>query len=123
MAYPALLVGLRIGAPVLSGALALAGWDLFLDPQMVAAGHWRFTGGGPRINAIPLSNTLGWSLVALVIMSRAAAAATTHRAPGGRPGADSRSTSGRTPPSCSPRRRSSTSPGRRLPAASPWASR
>jgi uncharacterized membrane protein len=69
MAYPALLVGLRIGAPVLSGALALASWDLFLDPQMVAAGHWRFTGGGPRINAIPLTNTLGWSLVALVIMA------------------------------------------------------
>lgn len=69
MAYPALLVGLRIGRPILSGALALASWDLFLDPQMVAAGHWRFTGGGPRINAIPLTNTLGWSLVALVIMA------------------------------------------------------
>jgi uncharacterized membrane protein len=69
MAYPALLVGLRIGAPVFSGALALASWDLFLDPQMVAAGHWRFTGAGPGINAIPLTNTLGWSLVALVIMA------------------------------------------------------
>ncbi len=69
MAYPALLVGLRIGAPVLSGALALASWDLFLDPQMVAARHWHFTGGGPGINAIPLTNTLGWCLVALVIMT------------------------------------------------------
>ena len=45
MAYPALLVGRRIGAPVLAGAAALASWDLFLDPQMVAAGHWHFTGG------------------------------------------------------------------------------
>jgi putative membrane protein len=69
MAYPALLVGQRIGAPVRSGALALASWDLFLDPQMVAAGHWHFAGDGPSINAIPLSNTAGWSLVALVIMA------------------------------------------------------
>jgi putative membrane protein len=36
---------------------------------MVAAGHWHFTGGGPSVNAIPLTNTLGWSLVALVIMA------------------------------------------------------
>ena len=68
MAYPALLVGRRIGAPVVGGALALASWDLFLDPQMVAAGHWRFAGGGPSINGIPLSNTLGWGLVALLVM-------------------------------------------------------
>ncbi len=69
MAYPALLVGRRIGAPVLSGALVLASWDLFLDPQMVAAGHWSYTGGGPRLNAIPLSNTAGWCIVAVVIMA------------------------------------------------------
>jgi uncharacterized membrane protein len=68
MAYPALLVGRRIGAPVITGAIALASWDLFLDPQMVAAGHWRFTGGGPVVNAIPLSNTVGWFGVALLIM-------------------------------------------------------
>ena len=35
---------------------------------MVAAGHWHFTGGGPSLNGIPLSNTAGWALVALVIM-------------------------------------------------------
>jgi putative membrane protein len=69
MAYPALLVGRRIGAPVFAGALALASWDLFLDPQMVAAGRWHFTGGGPSLNGIPLSNTAGWALVALVIMA------------------------------------------------------
>jgi uncharacterized membrane protein len=69
MAYPALLVGRRIGAPVLTGALVLTSWDLFLDPQMVAAGHWHFTGGGPALNGIPLSNTAGWALVALVIMA------------------------------------------------------
>lgn len=68
MSYPALLVGRRIGAPVLGGAAALASWDLFLDPQMVAAGHWRFTGDGPTVNGIPLSNALGWVAVALVVM-------------------------------------------------------
>ncbi len=68
MAYPALLVGRRIGAPVITGAIALASWDLFLDPQMVAAGHWHFTGGGPMVNAIPVSNTAGWFGVALLIM-------------------------------------------------------
>jgi putative membrane protein len=72
MAYPALLVGRRIGRPVLGGALALASWDLFLDPQMVDAGHWHFTGhgsvSGPRINGIPVTNTLGWVLVSLLIM-------------------------------------------------------
>ena len=69
MAYPALLVGRAIGRPVLGGALALASWDLFLDPQMVDAGHWRFTGGGPRLNGIPLTNTLGWALVSLLVMA------------------------------------------------------
>ncbi len=68
MAYPALLVGRRLGAPVLGGAVALASWDFFLDPQMVAAGHWRFTGSGPFVNGIPLSNTVGWIAVSLVIM-------------------------------------------------------
>jgi putative membrane protein len=72
MAYPALLVGRRIGFPVLAGTVALASWDLFLDPQMVQAGHWRFlgasTGAGPIVNGIPLSNTAGWILVSFVIM-------------------------------------------------------
>lgn len=68
MAYPALLVGRRVGAPVIMGAVALASWDLFLDPQMVAAGHWRFTGAGPRLNGIPISNTVGWMGVSLLIM-------------------------------------------------------
>jgi putative membrane protein len=68
MAYPALLVGRRIGRPVLGGTLALASWDLFLDPQMVDARHWHFTGGGLRINGIPIVNTLGWVLVSLLIM-------------------------------------------------------
>jgi len=70
MAYPALVVGRRIGAPVLSGALALATWDVFLDPQMVRAGHWHFTGGnGPLLNGIPVLNHLGWFAVALMLLA------------------------------------------------------
>ena len=74
-AYPCLLVGQRlartaVGAAVVGGA-ALASWDLFLDPQMVQAGHWRFTdvqASLPGAPGIPLSNYLGWLLVAVAIM-------------------------------------------------------
>lgn len=74
-AYPCLLVGqrlarTRLGATVVGG-WALASWDLFLDPQMVAAGHWRWTDvtvslpGSPEI---PVSNYLGWVLVGVVMV-------------------------------------------------------
>lgn len=72
--YPALLVGQRLGrGPVratLAGALALASWDLFLDPMMVGDGHWAFehpTPALPGAPGIPLSNYLGWLLVALLM--------------------------------------------------------
>jgi putative membrane protein len=59
-----------LGPRVLAGTLALASWDLFLDPQMVQAGHWQFTGSGTgsALNGIPLSNTAGWILASFVIM-------------------------------------------------------
>lgn len=74
MAYPAVLVGQRVASPfparVLVSALALAAWDVFLDPQMVDAGHWRFASGDRlRLNDIPLQNFAGWVLVALVVMA------------------------------------------------------
>jgi uncharacterized membrane protein len=62
-AYPALVVGRLLGHAWLAGAWGLASWDLFLDPQMVHAGHWHFAGGG-----VPLTNYLGWALVSLVLM-------------------------------------------------------
>jgi putative membrane protein len=71
-AYPALLVGRRLGHPVLAGAWALASWDLFLDPQMVAAGHWRWEDvqhSLPGVPGIPVSNLLGWLGVALLVMA------------------------------------------------------
>lgn len=73
VAYPALLVALRVTrAPVagtLLAAAALATWDLFLDPQMVDAGHWVWEGGGPALLGIPLTNYLGWAVTAVMVMA------------------------------------------------------
>ena len=76
MAYPALLLGRRLSGSRVTAALlggwALASWDLFLDPQMVAAGHWRWSQvrhalpGAPRV---PVSNYLGWLAVAVVLLA------------------------------------------------------
>jgi uncharacterized membrane protein len=72
LGYPCLVVGQHL-APGLRGAaisaVALAGWDLFLDPQLVAAGHWRWDHPHPGLNGIPLTNSLGWLVVALLMMS------------------------------------------------------
>ncbi|MCM3925820.1 carotenoid biosynthesis protein [Frankia sp. AiPs1] len=71
MAYPTyVLVRRHRRAPVRAavlGGLVLATWDLFLDPQMVTAGHWQWLGGGPALNGIPLTNFLGWLLVGTVM--------------------------------------------------------
>jgi uncharacterized membrane protein len=69
MGYPALLVGSRIGSPIAAG-WALASWDLFLDPQMVDAGHWVWTPtSAPALLGIPLGNFLGWFVVATAMMA------------------------------------------------------
>ena len=93
MTYPAVLVGRRVAGRypgrVLVSALALASWDVFLDPQMVDAGHWRFaSGGGPRLNDIPLQNFAGWVLVALVLMAVLHAILPSRAAAGSHPGSD-----------------------------------
>jgi len=75
MAYPVLLAaqklaGNRIGVTVI-GAWLLMSWDLFLDPQMVAEGHWSWPAPDPAlpgIPGIPISNYLGWLLIALIMM-------------------------------------------------------
>ncbi|MFD6401330.1 carotenoid biosynthesis protein [Nocardia sp. NPDC060249] len=51
-------------------ALGAVGWDLFLDPQMVADGQWIWSvtdAGLPGIPEIPYTNYLGWAFVAVVM--------------------------------------------------------
>jgi uncharacterized membrane protein len=74
MAYPCLLVGQRLTRSPLAAALvggwALASWDLFLDPQMVEAGYWRWSHVGhalPGSPDVPVGNYLGWLIVAVVM--------------------------------------------------------
>ena len=73
MAYPAYAVARRLttsaAANTVVGGWALTSWDLFLDPQMVDAGHWRWEAAGPAILGIPLSNFAGWFLVATAMMA------------------------------------------------------
>jgi len=74
MAYPALLVGQRLVrspllVPLVAG-LALASWDLFLDPMMVADGHWSWSNVDrivPGIHGIPAVNFAGWLVVSIVL--------------------------------------------------------
>jgi uncharacterized membrane protein len=82
MAYPSLIVGRRLVAALrprhrrlattMIGAWALATWDVFLDPQMVEAGHWFWLEPWPTlpgVPGIPLSNFAGWLLVALLMIA------------------------------------------------------
>lgn len=87
MAWPTLLAGRAVAAAaarrwpavagarwlaVLPAAWALASWDLYLDAQMVAAGHWAWEAPSPAlpgVPGIPLTNFAGWLLVALVIQA------------------------------------------------------
>ncbi|MEK6440750.1 carotenoid biosynthesis protein [Pseudonocardia sp. T1-2H] len=77
MAWPALVVGrsLVASSPVAVaavGGVALAAWDVFLDPQMVDAGHWRWTHPSPSlplVPGIPLSNYAGWLVVSVLMIA------------------------------------------------------
>jgi putative membrane protein len=76
MAWPALVVArtlaVRGPAVVAVGAVALTTWDVFLDPQMVAAGHWSWTRpspGLPLVPGIPLTNFAGWLLVSTLVIT------------------------------------------------------
>ncbi|HET8614718.1 MAG TPA: carotenoid biosynthesis protein [Actinomycetales bacterium] len=49
----------------LIGGWAMAAWDVFIDPQMVAAGHWTWQHaqpGLPGTTGVPLTNAVGWLL-------------------------------------------------------------
>ncbi|MGB3353853.1 MAG: carotenoid biosynthesis protein [Mycobacterium sp.] len=88
MAWPALVVARTLatrGAAVIAvGAVALTSWDVFLDPQMVAAGHWTWSNPSPSlplVPGIPLTNYLGWLLVTTLIMAALHVALRRHDRP------------------------------------------
>jgi uncharacterized membrane protein len=75
MAYPALIAARKLSTGALTtplvGAIALASWDLFLDPMMTGEGYWRFSHTSPalaHVPAVPVSNYLGWLLAAFAMM-------------------------------------------------------
>jgi uncharacterized membrane protein len=56
------------------GGLGLAAWDVFLDPQMVAAGHWSWRHPSPAlpgVHGVPLTNLVGWLVSGTVLMALA----------------------------------------------------
>ncbi|WP_454199157.1 carotenoid biosynthesis protein [Nocardia sp. Marseille-Q1738] len=64
------MVSRRTSSRIALTAIGAVGWDLFLDPQMVADGQWTWcdTGSGlPGLTQIPYTNYLGWFGVALVM--------------------------------------------------------
>ena len=65
MAHPVLIAARKTvpGWAFIYGGAGLMVWDLFLDPQMVAANRWTWDVVGPHVPfqpEIPLSNTAGW---------------------------------------------------------------
>ncbi len=74
LSYPILLAARRV-APrwvFLYGGFGIMAWDLFLDPQMVAAQRWSWIVSGPHIPfqpEIPLSNAFGWLLAGMGLMA------------------------------------------------------
>ncbi|MBE1492413.1 carotenoid biosynthesis protein [Plantactinospora soyae] len=76
MAWPAWLAAIRLARPgparIALAGVGLAGWDLFLDPQMVAEGYWSWrdpTPALPGVPDVPVSNYLGWLLFAVLLMA------------------------------------------------------
>ena len=73
MAYPVLIAARRLTrrwVPLLGG-YGLMAWDIFLDPQMVADGHWEWadpTPALPGVEGIPLTNFAGWFVVGTLMM-------------------------------------------------------
>lgn len=55
---------------IVLATIGVVGWDLYLDPQMVADGQWRWCvtdAGLPGVEHIPLTNYAGWVVVALAM--------------------------------------------------------
>ena len=74
IAHPCLVAARRIGKSwvFLYGAALMTAWDLFLDPLMVSAGRWTWVVKGSHVPfqpEIPLSNTFGWLLSGMFLMT------------------------------------------------------
>ena len=74
IAHPCLVAARRIGKSwvFLYGALLMTAWDLFLDPLMVSAGRWTWVVDGSHVPfqpEVPISNTFGWLLSAMALMT------------------------------------------------------
>lgn len=72
MGLPAYAVGCAIGrrraARIAAGTVALAAWDLFLDPQMLRDRFWLWAHPGPY-QGVPWTNFGGWLLVSALLIS------------------------------------------------------
>lgn len=73
MVHPALVAARRVTKAwvFLYGGALLAAWDVFLDPQMVDAGRWKWEVTGshlPFAPTIPLSNSFGWLLAGFAMI-------------------------------------------------------
>jgi len=74
IAHPCLVAARRIGKSwvFLYGGLLMMAWDLFLDPLMVSAGRWTWVVSGAHVPfqpEIPLSNTFGWLLSGMTLIT------------------------------------------------------
>jgi len=74
IAHPVLCVSRRVAGSwvFLYGGFGLMAYDLFLDPQMVAAGRWKWEVSGshvPFTPEVPLSNAFGWLLSGIALMA------------------------------------------------------
>jgi putative membrane protein len=74
MVHPALVAARKVTMKwtFLYGGALLAAWDLYLDPQMVAAGRWTWVVDGAHVPfspEIPLSNLFGWLLSGFAIIA------------------------------------------------------
>lgn len=74
MAYPMFLAARRVTRrfTAVVGGVGLAGWDVFLDPQMVRDGRWRWTEPTPSLPGVPdvpLTDYAGWLVVGVAMMA------------------------------------------------------
>ena len=71
---------------IVLGSAALTAWDLFLDPQMVGEGYWKWAKRGVY-RGIPFTNYLGWFVTGLAVMALLEAALPPSDEPGDADGA------------------------------------